>query len=59
MAKSQYLRHSQNFKDQTILDQIDKVIKTSSNRYFSRNDFVEVAVKKLLAEEKAASKPRK
>jgi metal-responsive CopG/Arc/MetJ family transcriptional regulator len=57
MAKASYLRHSQNFKDQTILDQIDKVIKTSSNRYFSRNDFVEVAVKKLLAEEKAASKP--
>lgn len=59
MTKSTYLRHSQNFKDQTILDQIDKVIKTSSNRYFSRNDFVEVAVKRLLAEEKAASKPRK
>lgn len=57
--KSKYLRHSQNFKDQTILDQIDKVIATSKNRYFSRNDFVEVAVKRLLAEEKAASKPRK
>jgi len=59
MAKSKYLRHSQNFKDPTILDQIDKVIATSKNRYFSRNDFVEVAVKRLLAEEKAASKPRK
>jgi metal-responsive CopG/Arc/MetJ family transcriptional regulator len=59
MAKATYLRHSQNFKDQTILDQIDKVIATSKNRYFSRNDFVEVAVKKLLAKEKAASKPRK
>jgi metal-responsive CopG/Arc/MetJ family transcriptional regulator len=57
--KNKYLRHSQNFKDLTILDQIDKVISTSKNRYFSRNDFVEVAVKKLLAEEKAASKPRK
>ena len=59
MPKSKYLRHSQNFKDLTILDQIDKVIGTSKNRYFSRNDFVEVAVKRLLADEKDASKPRK
>jgi metal-responsive CopG/Arc/MetJ family transcriptional regulator len=59
MSKSEYESCLVNFKTKGTLADIDKAIEKSTNRYFSRTDFIEVAVKKLLAEEKAASKPRK
>ena len=47
-----------NFQREGTLADIDKVVDKNS-KYTSRRHFIEIAVEKLLAEEKTASKPRK
>jgi metal-responsive CopG/Arc/MetJ family transcriptional regulator len=58
MSKSEYESCLVNFKRKGTLADIDKAINKSETRYFSRTDFIEVAVKRLLAEEKAAKQTK-